>query len=92
MDKKGLMTHLGTQLIRLVALESHQNGNEVILGFLSRKYVRYRLSANAFIVSLGQIMSKMALGFLHIFHIWARAWATLGHVWFVILNGFHTQC
>ena len=47
------MTHLGSQLIKLVSLESHQNGNEVILGFLSRKYVCYRLGANALIVSLG---------------------------------------
>ena len=31
------MTSLGSQLIELVALESHQNGNGVILGFLSRE-------------------------------------------------------
>ena len=36
------MTCLGNQLIRLVALESHQNGNGVILGFLSKECVRHQ--------------------------------------------------
>ena len=39
------MTRLGNQLIRLVALESHQNGNKVILGFLSKECVCHRLGA-----------------------------------------------
>ena len=54
----------------------------MILGFLSKKYVSYKLGANALIVSLGQIRSKMTLGFgfPNIYHIWAQAWAVLGHV------------
>ena len=33
------MTSLGSQLIELVALEFHQNGNGGILGFLSRECI-----------------------------------------------------
>ena len=37
------MTRLGKQLIRLVSLESNQNGNGEILDFLSRECIRHRL-------------------------------------------------
>lgn len=41
------MGRLGSQLIKLVDLESHQNENGVILGFLSRRCVCHRLGAYA---------------------------------------------
>ena len=70
------------KLIRLVTLESHQNENGSILGFLSKECVCHRLAAYSLFVSLSQISSNCLLGFglLTYFHSWAWAWTLLGHV------------
>ena len=56
------MTRLGNQLIMLVDLESHQNENGVISGFLSRECVCIMYLAYALFVSQGQIRLKLSFG------------------------------
>ena len=55
------MTSLGSQLIELVALEFHQNGNGVILGFLSRECICVIYLVYTRFVSLGHATHSMKM-------------------------------
>ena len=60
MGAQGLMTHLGSQLIQPIALESHQNGNGVILCFLSKECLCHKLGVYASYIQHMQSLSVLA--------------------------------